>query len=153
MKRDVMLGTDEKGRSNTRKRPRASKKDTEIVIVDDDMDTSIGFKIALQERGYTVSEFTNPLLALEHFKRINNICDLVISDLRMPGMNGLEFSKNIKMINPKAKILLMTAFDINDDIRFASQNENNIINGFIQKPITEEELYAIVHSQLKGKAK
>ena len=150
MKRDIMLGTDAKGRSKTRKKPQVNNNDTKIMIVDDDVDTSMGFKIALQERGYTVSEFTNPLLALEHFKRINNNCDLVISDLRMPGMNGLELSKNIKIINPKAKILLMTAFDIND-IRFASQNENDIINGFIQKPITEGELYAIVHSQLKGK--
>jgi DNA-binding NtrC family response regulator len=54
-----------------------------IMVVDDDLEISNLSKMALQKQGYDVFGFTNPLLALEHFKSNYNACNLVISDLRM----------------------------------------------------------------------
>jgi len=68
---------------------------------------------------------------------------LVISDIRMPAMNGFEFVRNIKEIKPKIKVLLMTAFDINITI-FSEELLATKVNGFIQKPILLKELTTII---------
>jgi DNA-binding NtrC family response regulator len=103
-----------------------------IMVVDDDLDLVTLFKIALQKHGYEVFDFTDPFLALEYFKKNYDIYNVVISDLRMPEMDGFEFLKNIKIINPKTKVLLMSAFDMSGDTEFASYKENSGIDGFIQ---------------------
>ena len=56
-------------------------------------------------------DLQNPLLALEHFKINCNIYHIILSDVRMPGMNGFEFVKMLKEINPKVIVLFMSAFD------------------------------------------
>jgi two-component system, response regulator, stage 0 sporulation protein F len=123
---------------------------TKIIVVDDDLEINNLIKMALQNEGYDVFGFTSPLSALEYFKINCNVCNLVITDLRMPEMDGLELSKNVKLIDPKTKVLLMTAFETSDDIRFASNKENHIIDDFIQKPITIKKLYTLVDSHLQG---
>jgi two-component SAPR family response regulator len=86
------------------------------MVIDDDFDIATLVKITLQKNSFkNVFAFTMPSLALEHF-RINSMdyC-LVISNIRMPEMNEFEFAKNISQIKPGIKILLMTAFDIDDE--------------------------------------
>lgn len=60
-------------------------------------------------------------------------------------MSGFEFISNIKLISPKMKVLLMSAFEVSDDSEFDLLMRNGLIDGFIQK----QELYALVdsHSQ------
>jgi DNA-binding NtrC family response regulator len=130
-----------------------NKKASTIMIVDDDLDLVTLFKIALRKHGYEVFDCTDPFLALEYFKKNYDIYNVVISDLRMPGMDGFEFLKNIKLINPKTKVLLMSAFDTSGDTEFARYKENSVIDGFIQKPMSIEKLYSLVNSHLKRKAK
>ena len=72
----------------------ASKTDTgSILVLDDDFDINNMLKMSLQKHGYNVFGFTDPLLALEHFKINHSTYSLVLSDLRMPVMNGFEFVK------------------------------------------------------------
>src|SRR5918992_5909391 len=111
-----------------------------IMVVDDDLEISNLFKLALQKKGYDVFGFTDPVLALEHFKINYNTCDLVISDLRMPGMDGVQLLRNIKLLNPKTKALLMTAFDIRGDSELTNNQDNSVIDDFIQKPVTIRKL-------------
>jgi two-component SAPR family response regulator len=59
-----------------------------------------------------LNEFTKPSLALEHFKINYKDYSLVISDIRMPKMNGFEFARSVSRVKPEIKVLLMTAFDI-----------------------------------------
>jgi DNA-binding NtrC family response regulator len=128
-----------------REKKKNSKK---IMVVDDDLEISNLFKMALQKQGYDVFVFTDPLLALEHFK-INYIaCNLVISDLRMPGMDGFQLLRNIKLLNPKIKALLMTAFDISQDTELSDNQDNGVIDDFIQKPVTIRKLCTLVNSHL-----
>ena len=54
------------------------------------------FKVALQENGYSVNAFTNPIVALEHLLNNPNKYELVISDYRMPYLNGCELDKKSK---------------------------------------------------------
>lgn len=78
------------------------------------MDIVIIFRQALSKQGYTVFGFTDPSLALEHFKMNARDYALVITDVRMPQMNGFELAANIKAIKPDAKIVLMSAFEVSD---------------------------------------
>ena len=114
-----------------------------ILVLDDDFDINNMLKMSLQKHGYNVFGFTDPLLALEHFKTNLSNYSLVISDLRMPIMNGFEFVKQVKKMNPKIKVLLMTAFEIND-VEFTRVLPKPKIDGFIQKPISMRKLNGII---------
>ena len=104
--------------------------------------------MSLQKHGYKVFGFTDPLIALEHFKINHSTYSLVISDLRMPEMNGFEFIRKVRKMNPKVKVLLMTAFEINDS-EFATVLPKPEIDGFIQKPISMRKLNSIINGYMK----
>ena len=121
-----------------------------IMIVDDEIDNAILMKLSLQKYGFNVVyDFTDPFLALEHFRVNCKEYRLVISDIRMPGMNGFEFVRNIREIRPDIKILLMTAFDINTTI-FSEELLATKVNGFIQKPISLKRLNIEIKKYANG---
>ena len=124
------------------------KKNGSILILDDDFDITTVIKIALQRHGYNVFGFTDPFLALEHFKINHSTYSLVISDLRMPSMSGFQFIQNIKLIRPKINVLLMSAFDVIGDSQFSTQSSKYEINGFIQKPISIKKLNSTINSYM-----
>lgn len=106
-----------------------------ILLLDDEFDITTIFKQGLEKRGFEVFGFTNPLLALKHFQTNSEQYGLVISDLRMPRMSGYEFLKRVKEIKPEIKVLLMTAFEIND-AEFECLLLKVKIEGIMQKPIS-----------------
>ncbi len=114
-----------------------------IILLDDELDIAIVLEQGLERLGFRVSGFTDPLLALEHFQINSDQYGLVISDLRMPAMNGYEFVKNIKKIKPEVRIFLMTAFEINNN-EFRKVLQAADIDEFIQKPISFKELTRMV---------
>lgn len=125
--------------------------DTKIMVIDDDFDIATLVKITLQRIGFkNVFTFTRPSLALEHFRINQKDYSLVISDIRMPEMNGFEFARYVVTIKPEIKVLLMTAFDINDDA-FVTMNVkyNNNITGIIQKPVSPQKLVQIIIAETK----
>jgi two-component system, NtrC family, nitrogen regulation response regulator GlnG len=63
-----------------------------------------------------VSAFTDPTIALESLNSNDDGCNLIISDIRMPGMNGYELIRKAKEIKKQLKVVLMTAFDIDDRV-------------------------------------
>jgi DNA-binding NtrC family response regulator len=112
------------------------------------MDITILFHDALKAIvGITLFTFTDPILALEHIQINEYAYVLVISDFRMPGLNGMEFLKKIKSLNPFVRTILMTAFELDDEI-FKEYSKKKIINGFLQKPIKLHELLKEVKAQL-----
>jgi DNA-binding NtrC family response regulator len=119
-----------------------------VVIVDDERDITVLFRDALQKiKGVSVFTFTDPKIALEHF-RINNAHYVVLlSDFRMPELNGIDLIKKIKDSNPFVRTILMTAFEINDEL-FKDYIKNEIINAFLQKPILLDTLIKEGSSQL-----
>ena len=112
-----------------------SKETDWILIVDDEFDIISVLKQGLEHKGFRVFGFTDPALALEHFQKNYKRFSLVISDLRMPGMNGYEFVKKVKEIKLGVKVFFMTAFEIND-AEFRSALPEVEIEGLIQKPIS-----------------
>jgi DNA-binding NtrC family response regulator len=121
-----------------------------IQVVDDEFDIVNVIKLYLQGKGLNVFGFTDPLLALEHFRINCKNYMLIISDIRMPGMNGFEFVRKVREIIPTIKVLLMLAFEVNS-VELSEDLRGNKIVAFIQKPITLDELGNIVQAQLKPK--
>jgi DNA-binding NtrC family response regulator len=97
--------------------------------------------------GITIFTFTDPIQALEHFQVKGYAYVAVISDFKMPGLNGMEFLKKIKDCNRFVRTILMTAFTIEDNL-FREYTKKKIINGFLQKPIALHDLIIEVNSQL-----
>ena len=119
-----------------------------IAVVDDELDIAQLFRDALQStNGFTIFAFTEPQTAFEHFELNREDYTLIISDLRMPSINGMELIKKIKMLNPYIRTILMKAFAINDNL-FYEYAKKELINGFLQKPIHLGDLRAEVNNQL-----
>ena len=119
-----------------------------VAVVDDELDIAQLFRDALQTtNGFTIFAFTDPKVAFEHFALNREDYTLIISDLRMSSINGMELIKKIKELNPYIRTILMTAFAINDDL-FYEYAKKKLINGFLQKPIHLGDLHAEVNSQL-----
>jgi DNA-binding NtrC family response regulator len=114
-----------------------------ILAVDDDSDIVTLIEQILRKHGFKASAFTNPPMALEHFTKNHNNCSLILSDIRMPGMNGYEFVKKVKKINSKVKVILMTAFEINDK-EFHNLLPDVKVDGFLQKPFSIQQLNNVI---------
>jgi DNA-binding NtrC family response regulator len=108
-----------------------------MAIIDDEPDLACLFKEALSQiDGAEVFAFTDPLLALEHFKANHPNYTVVISDYRMPSMTGIELLSKIKDINPAVTRIMMSAFEIQDELF----QECNCVDKFLQKPVLMTDL-------------
>ena len=117
-----------------------------ILIVDDDSDISNLFKLSLERDGYIVDAFNDPLLALSNYKA--GIYDLLLLDIKMPGMNGLELFQRIRHLDDKVKVCFVTGFEeyqIEFKRLFPSLEEGDC---FIGKPIELHVLAQKVKSQV-----
>lgn len=119
-----------------------------ILVLDDEYDIVDIIKEALERENYSVIGFTEPLMVLEHFN-INYVSyRLVISDWRMPVMNGFDFAENIKQIKSDIKILLMTSFEVENDPVFTQMFKSHSIDGFMQKPFSIQQLKNTVKNHI-----
>ena len=117
-----------------------------VLVLDDDFELATLVKQILQKDVFkNVFVFSDPLLALEHFRINHKDYSIIISDIRMPTMNGFEFVREARKINPKVKILLMTAFEI-DDKEFARVLPKPKIDGLIRKPASSKQILNTVSS-------
>ena len=110
-----------------------------IVVVDDESDLVFMFKVTLEMNSYNVIGFTNPIEALEYLKKNHDKCALLITDYRMPEINGCELGTKIKEIDEKIKIIIITAYE-------------NIIENtdfeLIKKPISTTKLLEVVANNI-----
>jgi CheY-like chemotaxis protein len=116
-----------------------------LLVVDDDVDIVQVLKLGLLRNRFSVDAFTNPEEALQNFKSNADSYCLVLSDIRMPGLSGIQLTKRIKAINPNVKLVLMTAFEIKD-YEFSKVFPSTNVDGFIQKPIGIRELTSRISS-------
>jgi DNA-binding NtrC family response regulator len=122
-----------------------------VSVVDDDIDISKLFQIALSENmeGITVVSFNDPIRALEHFNENRSEYVLVISDLRMSGLNGLELLKRVKDSNSSVRTILMSGYNFEEIKSFQEYMELGIIDSTIEKPVTIQRLCQRVRDELE----
>jgi DNA-binding NtrC family response regulator len=110
-----------------------------LLVVDDDSDIVQVLKLGLLKNRFLVNAFTNPEEALQSFKSDAESYCLVLSDVRMPGLSGIQLARKTKEINPAVKVVLMTAFEIRDS-EFSKVFPSTQVDGFVQKPIGIRDL-------------
>ncbi len=123
-----------------------------VSIVDDEIDITELFQDALRSKitDISVVSFNDPVIALEHFIDNKKNYALVIADLRMPGMNGLELLKKVRKFNPKVRTILISAYEVDNDPVFRGFVKEGVIDKFIHKPITIRSLCQEVSYQINS---
>jgi DNA-binding response OmpR family regulator len=86
------------------------KNNNRILLVDNEPDIALAFKIGLEDNGFVVDAFNDPELASANFK--DGLYDLLLLDIKMPKMNGIEFYQRMKEIDKKVKVCFITASEI-----------------------------------------
>ncbi|MDQ4073486.1 MAG: response regulator [Thermoproteota archaeon] len=119
-----------------------------ILVVDDEESLANMFRQFLVNQGFDAIYFTDPLLACEHYRCNPNKYSLIITDLRMPGMSGIDLSNNIRQLSDTVKIVLITAFDLSD-LKDRPAYKHARIDLVIQKPVKFSRLRKIVDNVLK----
>ena len=111
-----------------------------IMIIDDDLDILLTIKIGLEQKGFKIHTFNCGKSALDAFEdHAPTYYDLVLTDIRMPTMNGFALYLYLKEKNPSLKIAFMTAFDMPIE-EFRAVIPSVEINDVIKKPFTIGEL-------------
>jgi len=119
-----------------------------VLVVDDEPDISLILKMVLEDSGFEVHSFEDPISALNSFEV--GLYDLLILDIKMPEMDGFELYHEIRKKDNKVKICFLTASEMyykklrNEE--FCSLNKDL----FIQKPIENEELMKQINKILSS---
>ena len=120
-----------------------------IILVDDEQDILFTYKTILTNYNYHVISFTDPSIALNYIRDLTDFNDLlVVLDIRMKNLNGLQLHQQIKSIDPTIKIIFITALDILDELL-------SIVPGISQhqimrKPIDTKEFTSTVEKVLNS---
>lgn len=109
-----------------------------IMVVDDESDLTLYYRMSLEYYGYEVETFNESRKALSSFKR--DYYDLIILDIKMPDMNGFELHGKIKEIDPNAKTCFLTATELYHKEFRTSEYCALDKELFIRKPIGNKEL-------------
>jgi DNA-binding response OmpR family regulator len=114
-----------------------------ILLIDDEKDILEIFKKGLEIKGFEVDAFSSSAEAIIRFKPFH--FDFVITDIRMPGLNGLELYRLIRQQDDKVKIFFMTAFEIyENDVKLEFPDIPP--DSFINKPTTIGKLVELLVS-------
>jgi len=106
-----------------------------LLVVDDDPDNAQVIKLGLLKCGFLVDAYTNPEEALQKFKSNADSYSLILSDIWMKSISGIQLAKQVKEVNPNVKVLLLTGSEMGGK-EFSEFSASISIDGFIQKPIT-----------------
>jgi FixJ family two-component response regulator len=118
-----------------------------ITVVDDDASVRESMSSLLRSVGHAVREFgsADELVASAALEET----DCVITDVRMPGMSGLELQRRLMVTHPQLPVILMTAHASDDEVRLRALKDGAM--AYLSKPLDEETLLGAVEAVLRGK--
>ena len=120
-----------------------------ILLVDDELDVIYTIKNMLEDNGFQIDSFNDPITALKSY--LTNFYDLVILDIKMPKMDGFELYNKLKEKDPKVKICFLTASEMYyEKFRKTHSEFSKIIDEecFIQKPIKAKDLIRKIQDRI-----
>ena len=116
-----------------------------VLIVDDDPDMTSIFSLGLRDEGFEVYTYNDPLEVLSQFRP--NFYDLLLVDISMPKMNGIDLSRQLLELDPNVKICFITAGEANIEV-LRELYPTRDIGCFIRKPVTIDQLVRRVKAEL-----
>jgi two-component system, OmpR family, response regulator ChvI len=120
-----------------------------ILLIDDDDDVLFTFEFIVKNEGYNVVSYSNSNKALAHISELDPYYyDLVVTDIRMPGFNGFQLYKQIKVLNADTKALFLSALDVAEEIMIVCPGTN--ASDIIRKPIDSGSLLCKIKSLLRS---
>lgn len=134
--------------SNEIKRPsQIENKHYHILLIDDDEDILYTYHSMLKKEGYQVQSYSNPTEALENLaKKNSHNYDLVVMDIRMPGVSGIKLFYRFKAIDPYLNILFVTALDLVGE--FVEALPEIKMTEIVKKPLSGEQFVSIIKKKL-----
>ena len=119
-----------------------------ILVVDNEPDITVTLQVGLEEGGFDVDAFTDPLLALKSFKP--NFYDLVLIDIVMPKIDGFDLYERLKKVDPDVKVCFLTASEMYHeefrDVEHCALNKDL----FLQKPISTDDLIREINNRINS---
>ena len=135
-------------KKNAVERHRKPSKTPNILLIDDEHDDLFVLEKFLTREGFGVKSFSNSREALEHFSRTNpSFYDLVISDIRMPEINGLELYLSLKAIKNDVKILFASAIELAEEILSVMPGVRR--EQLIKKPVEQKVFIDLVKKTIR----
>lgn len=123
-----------------------NRENVNILVVDDDKNLTEILRDYLTNIGYSVEEANDGLEGLDKFRK--GAFQLVLADLKMPRMGGVELLKHIKQLDPQALVLILTGYG---SIRSAVEAIRDGAYDYLTKPVKLQELEATIRRALKGR--
>jgi DNA-binding response OmpR family regulator len=118
-----------------------------IMVIDDEQDVLKIVELYLEKWNYQVDPFSSSLQALEKFKQKPSEYSLILSDVRMPGLDGVHLAQEIQKVREDANIILMTAFEMDE---YVTDNLPTIKKeDILKKPFKLNEVCSTVKKHLK----
>ncbi|MGA9744324.1 MAG: response regulator [Nitrososphaeraceae archaeon] len=119
-----------------------------ILLIDDEYDDLFVLEKFLTREGFGVKSFSNSREALEHFSRTNpSFYDLIISDIRMPEINGLELYLSLKAIKNDVKVLFASAIELAEEILSVMPGVRR--EQLIKKPVEQKVFIDLVKKAIR----
>ena len=119
-----------------------------LLLIDDDGDILTVLKQSLEIKGMKTYGFTNPVLAVEHFRNNAANYDIVVTDIRMAQMNGFQVARAVKEIRSDIKLAFITAFEINRP-EFEKVLPSTKVDAFITKPVKPATFVKIINDVIQ----
>ncbi|GGD03221.1 response regulator transcription factor [Pontibacillus salipaludis] len=116
-----------------------------VLIVDDHPAVGMGTKAMLEQEADMEVDVISDSMSAEH-KIEEHAYDVLLLDLYMPGLNGVELAKRVKTSYPDMKVLIYTGFDINTHFNLLVESN---ISGFVSKTATKDQLVTAIHCALR----
>jgi DNA-binding NtrC family response regulator len=113
------------------------------MVCDDDKDILITLSRGLERSDFEIHGFSDPVMALQHVEDGCEECEVLVTDVRMPNMNGFQLVRRIREIRPEMKVVMMTAFEGNKtelETVFPSMNVDYVI----RKPFAPSKLVDVI---------
>ena len=123
---------------------------TPIILIDDEPDLLLTFDIILKNEGYkNIKTFSDSKSLLKHLLDIENLMyyKLVITDIRMPYINGIQLCQMLKILNPSIKIMFITSLDVANELSsiFSEVKPQDII----RKPVEGNQFVQMVNDKVR----
>ncbi|MDP9286964.1 MAG: response regulator [Thermoproteota archaeon] len=117
-----------------------------ILIVDDETDITLALKTGLEQNGFSVDAYNDPMIALSKFKPA--FYDLLLLDIKMPHLNGFQLYQEVKKKDNNARACFITAYEVFYE-NLKEDYPTLDVGCFIKKPVEMDNLVKKIMKELK----